>query len=222
MMEDIKAGLINKDNYTFDDLCDIMALLRSPEGCVWDREQDHKSIRKNFIEEAYEVCEAIDEESAAHLCEELGDVMLQVVFHTQMEKEKGSFDISDVVSGICKKLIFRHPHVFGELSINTPEGVIDNWDAIKKIEKGQKSVGDVLESVPKTLPSLMRAQKINKKAEKNGLVLCVDDDGLDALDKDGYAALLMKICKSANKKSIDLEELLEQKCTEEIKNIKKT
>ena len=221
-MEDIKAGLINKDNYTFDDLCDIMALLRSPEGCVWDREQDHKSIRKNFIEEAYEVCEAIDEESAAHLCEELGDVMLQVVFHTQMEKEKGSFDISDVVSGICKKLIFRHPHVFGELSINTPEGVIDNWDAIKKIEKGQKSVGDVLESVPKTLPSLMRAQKINKKAEKNGLVLCVDDDGLDALDKDGYAALLMKICKSANKKSIDLEELLEQKCTEEIKNIKKT
>ncbi|MBO7148695.1 MAG: MazG family protein [Clostridia bacterium] len=220
-MEDIKAGLKNKNSYTFDDLCDIMALLRSPQGCVWDREQDHKSIRKNFIEEAYEVCEAIDEENAVHLCEELGDVMLQVVFHTQMEKEKGSFDINDVVSGICKKLIFRHPHVFGELSINTPEGVSDNWDAIKKIEKGQKNVGDVLESVPKTLPSLMRAQKINKKAEKNGLVLCEDDAGLDALDKAEYAEILMKICKSANKKGIDLEELLEQKCTDEIKNIKK-
>ena len=220
-MKELKKELLSKESYTFDDLCDIMALLRSPDGCVWDTKQDHQSIRKNFIEEAYEVCEAIDEENAEHLCEELGDVLLQVVFHTQMEREKGSFDIGDVVTGICKKLIFRHPHVFGDVSVDTPEGVIDNWDAIKKIEKGQKSVGDVLESVPKTLPSLMRAQKINKKAEKGGLVLCESDADLDALDESGYAELLMKICKSANKKDIDLEQALEQKCTEEVKNSKK-
>ena len=99
-----------KEKYDFDDLLRIMEILRAPDGCMWDREQDHASIRRNFIEETYEVCEAIDEQDADHLKEELGDVLLQVVFHTQMEKEKGVFDIGDVADGVCKKLIFRHPH----------------------------------------------------------------------------------------------------------------
>ncbi|MBQ7822486.1 MAG: MazG family protein, partial [Clostridia bacterium] len=213
-MKDLKKTLAQKQDYDFNDLCDIMKLLRSPDGCPWDAEQDHKSIRKNFIEEVYEVCEAIDEENSEHLCEELGDVMLQVVFHSEMERAKGSFDIGDVINGICRKLVHRHPHVFGDVKVDSADGVLVNWDEIKKAEKGQKSVGDVLESVPKTLPALMRAQKIVKKAEKNSLVLFPDCADLDALDADGYAEMLMRLCKSANKKGIDLEEILDQKCTQ--------
>ena len=106
-----------KESYKFDDLLRIMEILRAPDGCMWDREQDHHSIRRNFIEETYEVCEAIDDEDTEHMKEELGDVLLQVVFHTQMEKEKGTFDIDDVADGICKKLIFRHPHIFGNVEV---------------------------------------------------------------------------------------------------------
>ena len=220
-MKDLKKTLAQKQDYDFNDLCDIMKLLRSPDGCPWDAEQDHKSIRKNFIEEVYEVCEAIDEENSEHLCEELGDVMLQVVFHSEMERAKGSFDIGDVINGICRKLVHRHPHVFGDVKVDSADGVLVNWDEIKKAEKGQKSVGDVLESVPKTLPALMRAQKIVKKAEKNSLVLFPDCADLDALDADGYAEMLMRLCKSANKKGIDLEEILDQKCTQMVKISKK-
>ena len=101
-----------------------MEILRAPDGCMWDREQDHRSIRRNFIEETYEVCEAIDDEDTEHLKEELGDVLLQVVFHTQMEKEKGVFDIDDVADGICKKLIFRHPHIFGDVEVGSSEEIL--------------------------------------------------------------------------------------------------
>ena len=104
-----------KDKYSVADLLRIMEILRAPDGCMWDRAQDHHSIRQNFIEETYEVCEAIDDEDTEHLKEELGDVLLQVVFHAQMEKEKGVFDMDDVADGICKKLIFRHPHIFGDV-----------------------------------------------------------------------------------------------------------
>lgn len=169
-----------KDKYDLNDLLRIMEILRAPDGCMWDREQDHQSIRRNFIEETYEVCEAIDERDPEHLKEELGDVLLQVVFHTQMEKEKGVFDIGDVADGICKKLIFRHPHIFGTVEVGSSEEILRNWDELKRKEKHQKSDTATLESVAKSLPGLIRAEKLQKKAAKVGF----DWDGPQgALDK---------------------------------------
>ena len=144
-----------KDKYDFEDLLRIMEILRAPDGCMWDREQDHQSIRRNFIEETYEVCEAIDEQDAEHLKEELGDVLLQVVFHTQMEKEKGVFDIGDVADGVCKKLIFRHPHIFGTVEVGSSEEILRNWDALKRVEKHQETDTSALDSVARSLPGLI-------------------------------------------------------------------
>ena len=169
-----------KEKYNFNDLLRIMEILRAPDGCMWDREQDHQSIRRNFIEETYEVCEAIDEQDTEHLKEELGDVLLQVVFHAQMEKEKGVFDIEDVADGICKKLIYRHPHIFGSVEVGSSEEILRNWDELKRKEKHQKSDTDTLKSVAKSLPGLIRAEKLQKKAAKVGF----DWDGPQgALDK---------------------------------------
>lgn len=157
-----------KDNYCFDDLLHIMEILRSPEGCMWDREQDHSSIRRNFLEETYEAVEAIDENDTEHLKEELGDVLLQVVFHTEMEREKGNFNMDDVSDGICKKLIFRHPHIFGDVKVSSSDEVLQNWDALKRIEKHQETTTDSMKSVARSLPQLIRAEKIQKKAQKVG------------------------------------------------------
>lgn len=157
-----------KENYNFEDLLRIMEVLRSPEGCPWDREQTHESIRKDFIEETYEVIEAINKKDKALLCEELGDVLLQVAFHVQIEKEEGSFGIGEVTDGVCKKLIERHPHVFGEVKVSSTGEVLDNWDTIKRKSKGQKTQGSAMEKIPKELPALMRAQKIQSKAKKAG------------------------------------------------------
>lgn len=169
-----------KEQYKFEDLLRIMEILRAPDGCMWDREQDHQSIRRNFIEETYEVCEAIDEQDTEHLKEELGDVLLQVVFHTQMEKEKGVFDINDVADGICKKLIFRHPHIFGDVEVSSTDEILSNWDELKRKEKHQETDTSALASVAKSLPGLIRAEKLQKKAAKVGF----DWDGVDgALEK---------------------------------------
>ena len=157
-----------KEKYNFNDLLRIMEILRAPDGCMWDREQDHQSIRRNFIEETYEVCEAIDEQDPEHLKEELGDVLLQVVFHTEMEKEKGVFDIGDVADGICKKLIYRHPHIFGSVEVGSSEEILRNWDELKRKEKHQETDTSALESVAKSLPGLIRAEKLQKKAAKVG------------------------------------------------------
>lgn len=157
-----------KDTYGFEDLLRIMELLRAPGGCPWDREQDHKSIRRNFLEEAYEAVEAIDEDDPEHLREELGDVLLQVVFHAQMEREKGVFDIGDVCDGICKKLIFRHPHIFGSVEVTDSDEVLRNWDALKRVEKSQKTATDSLNAVARSLPQLIRAEKVQAKAAKVG------------------------------------------------------
>ena len=156
-----------KEKYNFNDLLRIMEILRAPDGCMWDREQDHQSIRRNFIEETYEVCEAI-EQDPEHLKEELGDVLLQVVFHTEMEKEKGVFDIGDVADGICKKLIYRHPHIFGTVEVGSSEEILRNWDELKRKEKHQETDTSALESVAKSLPGLIRAEKLQKKAAKVG------------------------------------------------------
>lgn len=157
-----------KDQYTVDDLLRIMELLRSPEGCPWDREQTHQSIRKNLIEETYEAAEAIDNDDPVLLREELGDVLLQVVFHTEMERQAGRFDFDDVCDGICKKLILRHPHIFADVVAATPDQVLSNWEAIKKVEKKQTTQTEVLQSVPRTLPALMRSEKVQHRAAKVG------------------------------------------------------
>ena len=157
-----------KPNYGVDDLKEIVRLLRAPGGCPWDAEQTHESIKKNFIEETYEVVEAINKKDSSMLLEELGDVLLQVVFHTEMEREKGGFTLEDVADGICKKLIERHPHVFGTVEVSSTDEVLSNWDAIKKKTKGQKSQTQSMLSVPRELPALMRAEKIQHKAAKVG------------------------------------------------------
>lgn len=157
-----------KSRYGIEDLLEIMALLRSPGGCPWDREQDHLSIRENLIEETYEVLDAIDSGDTENLREELGDLLLQVVFHSRMEQEAGSFDFSDVCDDICQKLIIRHPHVFADVQADTPEEVLRNWNDIKQQTKGQKTTTESMVSVPKGMPALIRAEKIQKKAARAG------------------------------------------------------
>ena len=156
--------LLSRERYHFDDLVTVVEVLRSDVGCPWDREQNHKSIRKDFIEETYEVIEAIDTDNPELLREELGDVMLQVVFHARIEEEQESFNIDDVANDICVKLIHRHPHVFGEVIAETSEKVLSNWEKIKSDEKERRTVTDKLRAIPPMLPALMRAEKVGKKA----------------------------------------------------------
>lgn len=157
-----------KENYNIEDLKLIMQILRGENGCPWDKEQNHKSIRKNFIEETYEVIEAIDEDDIDLLREELGDVLLQIVFHSQMEAEQGNFQFDDVASDICKKLIIRHPHIFSDVKANTTEEVLENWANIKQEQKGHTTATQTLKAVPKQLPSLMRSTKVQQRAKKVG------------------------------------------------------
>ena len=159
---------IFKEKYNVYDLVDILRCLRSEGGCPWDIEQTHESIKKNLIEETYETIEAINKNDPDMLREELGDVLMQVIFHTQIENEKGVFNIDDVADENCKKLIERHPHVFGEIKADTVDDVLTNWDAIKRKTKGQKTTSDAMDSVPRELPALMRADKIQSKASKAG------------------------------------------------------
>ena len=173
-----------KEKYNFEDLLKITEVLRGPGGCPWDMEQTHESIRKDFIEETYEVIEAINKKDKELLCEELGDVLLQVAFHTQIEKEEGSFTIDEVTDGVCKKLIERHPHVFGEVEVSSTGEVLDNWDTIKRRTKGQKTQGSAMEKIPKELPALMRAQKIQSKAKKAGFDWDDISGAYDALGKE--------------------------------------
>ena len=169
-MKDV-SKFAGKTRYSIDDLLEILAILRSPEGCPWDREQNHKSIRRDFLEECYEAIEAIDTDNTALLQEELGDVLLQVVFHSEIERELGHFDFADVVSGIAEKMVVRHPHVFSDVQADTTDAVLKNWDQIKRETKRQKSNREVLESVSPAMPALMRAQKVRKKAAKMGEAL---------------------------------------------------
>lgn len=167
-MNDIKKELLSKERYDFEDLRNVMRVLRAPGGCPWDMEQDHKSIRENFIEETYEVVEAIDTDNKALMREELGDVLMQVVFHAQMEEEVNGFTMEDVTTEVCKKLIYRHPHVFSDTVADTSSEVLVNWEKLKNTEKQRNTVTDTLRSVPKQYPALLRAQKVGKKAAKVG------------------------------------------------------
>lgn len=159
-----------KDNYDMADLLRIVALLRDPQnGCAWDKVQTHRSIRKNFLEETYEVADAIDLNDSHLLCEELGDVLLQVALHTQMEAEQGRFSFGDVCTGICRKLIDRHPHIFGDAKADDPEQALQNWEVLKRQEKHRESMAEDLASVPQAMPALMRAAKLSKRAAAHGM-----------------------------------------------------
>ena len=215
-----------KENYDIYDLIRIMEYLRSEDGCPWDREQSHESIRSNVIEEAYEVADAIDSGSQEMLVEELGDLLLQVVFHARMDEEAGGFNFDDVCDGICKKLVYRHPHVFGDVNADTSDEVLKNWDALKKTEKKQESFTDTLNSVPKAFPALMRSQKVQKRAARAGfdfdnksdvydkvaeeMVELSDADALADNKKvfEEYGDLLFSVVNLARFLNIDAEEAL--------------
>ena len=155
------------ERFELDPLVKVMSRLRSPDGCPWDIEQSHATLRRYIIEEVYEVLEAIDEQDPTHLCEELGDLLLQIVFHARMAEEAGDFSMQDVVDTVTEKLIRRHPHVFGDISVQDAAEVIVNWDAIKRREKKQKPKS-ALDGVPQGLPALLRANKLQMKAAKVG------------------------------------------------------
>ena len=158
-----------KEKYDINDLLAIIKILRSENGCPWDKVQTHESIRTDLIEEAYEVCEGIDCNSPEMLREELGDLLLQIAFHSAIETELSNFTFDDVCNDICQKLIYRHPHVFGEVKVNDCDDVLKNWDALKKESKKQETFADTLESVPKTFPALLRGEKVCKRAARAGL-----------------------------------------------------
>ncbi len=157
-----------KDKYNVYDLVEIIRLLRAEGGCPWDIEQTHESIKTCLIEETYETIEAINKKSIPMLREELGDVLMQVIFHAQIETENGNFNIDDVADENAKKMIIRHPHVFGSVNVDGVDDVLTNWDEIKRQTKKQKSVSESIDSIPRELPALMRAQKVQRKASKAG------------------------------------------------------
>ena len=169
-----------REHYTAEDLIQIIRILRDPEaGCPWDKVQTHQSIRKNFLEETCEALEAIDADDAAMLREELGDVLMQVAFHTVMEEERGRFDFEQVCPEVCEKLVFRHPNIF--TSSAAENAGINGWDALKNKEKGRRTLADELDTVPATLPALMRAQKLQKRAAGRGLGVTTAEDAAAAL-----------------------------------------
>lgn len=215
-----------KDVYTVDDLIGIMRVLRGENGCPWDREQTHTSIRNNLLEEAYETVDAIDRLDDTDMVEELGDLLLQIVFHCQMAEERGAYNLNDVADGICKKLIYRHPHIFSNVVAKTSDEVLNNWDNLKKKEKHMTSYSDTLKAVPKSFPACMRAQKIQKRASKAGYdfdsvsdtVTKIEEEltelkeAISNKDKNTAAAelgdLLFSIINTARHLKVDAEEQL--------------
>lgn len=163
--EEKMQELLQKKEYRVNDLVTIVEILRAPGGCPWDREQTHQSMRNGLIEETYEVVEAIDNEDPKLLREELGDVLLQLVMHAELAKEDGQFTFDDVANDICRKMILRHPHVFGEVKADTVEAVLSNWETIKSEEKHRETLTSRLRAIPRQLPALMRAAKVGKKAK---------------------------------------------------------
>lgn len=216
-MQNRIEALKAKSTYTTSDLREIMEILRAPGGCPWDREQDHKSIRRNLIEETYEVIEAIDTDNKTLMCEELGDLLLQVMFHARIAEEAGNFNLDDIADGICKKLILRHPHIFADVKADTSEEVLKNWDKIKVVEKHQKSDREVLDSVSHSLPALIRADKLCQKAQKLGYI-ANEDEALRASVGDGeeaekrIGAMLFDTVRLARALGVDCEKALSDAC----------
>ena len=214
------AALPKKLRYDFADLIDLIEILRSEQGCPWDREQDHKSIRKGLIEETYEVVEAIDNADPVLLREELGDLLLQIVFHAQIEREEGRFEMGDVVHDICKKMIHRHPHVFGSVQVENSSEVLKNWEVIKTEEKQRNTLVDKLRAIPPMMPALMRASKVGKKAGcaegedamsiltrlENEIAAAKQAMSADALDAtEAVGAMLMTLTEASRALDVEAE-----------------
>ena len=157
-----------KEKYGLEDFIRLIDVLRGPGGCPWDIKQTHESLKRNVVEEAWEVVDAINEGSEAHLREELGDLLMQVIFHASISKEHGGFTLDDISDEAVKKLVHRHPHVFGSVKADTPDEVLTNWDAIKRADRGQQSAASAMDGIPRGLPGLMRSEKIQSKAAKLG------------------------------------------------------
>ena len=157
-----------KEKYGLEDFIRLIDVLRGPGGCPWDIKQTHESLKHNVVEEAWEVVDAINEGSEAHLREELGDLLMQVIFHASIAKERGGFTLDDISDEAVKKLVHRHPHVFGSVKADTPDEVLTNWDAIKRADRGQQSAASAMDGIPRGLPGLMRSEKIQSKAAKYG------------------------------------------------------
>ena len=223
-MDSVIRQLLEKKSYSIDDLVAIVRVLRSENGCPWDKVQTHKTIKKDLLEETYEVLEAIDCDSPEMMREELGDVLLQVVFHTVLESEQGHFELEDVTNDVCRKLIVRHPHVFGDVDVDGVDDVLRNWDTIKMNTKGQETFTDTLKSVPRNFPALMRAQKLGKRAAKSGFDFESAQQAFDGLkseveeveavldDKEKAAEelgdLMFSCVNVARKLDLDAQELL--------------
>ena len=212
----------------FDEFVDVIEALRAPDGCPWDREQTHRSIAKNMVEEAYEAVHAIENDDVAELRDELGDVLLQVVLHAQIAADEGEFTIDDVVAAISAKIVRRHPHVFGEeVAANTASEVLANWDQIKAGERAKKRQG-LLATVPHALPALMRAQQISRKAVSAGFEWETLDDVWDKVHEeidelkatvpgspeaaDEIGDVLFTVVNLARKQGIDAETALRATC----------
>ena len=201
----------------FYEFCDIIEKLRAPGGCPWDREQTHKSLATCLLEEAYEANDAIDEGDPMKIADELGDVLLQVVMHAQIGKEEGTFTIDDVTDAVSRKMIERHPHVFGDANVKNSEEVLDNWEKIKKAQRGQKTVYEAMESVTKSLPSLSRATKVIGKAYKANLY---NLEEIPTATKEEIGEKLFEICTLCYKNGIDPEAELALFTKKFIKNFK--
>lgn len=175
----IVLDFLCKESYDLRDFVALVSYLRSPRGCPWDQVQTHESIRRNFLEETYEACEAIDAGDLVHMREELGDVLMQVLFHTDIEREAGHFDIDDVADAACKKLVYRHPHVFRRDEPDAPD-----WDTMKQRERTQTTTAEAMDSVARSLPALWRCDKIQAKAAKTGFEWPDVHAALDKVDEE--------------------------------------
>mgnify|MGYP004504129447 FL=1 len=168
MKEQIKA-FKEKKTYNTEDIRELVEILRSPDGCAWDREQTHKSVRNAMIEETYEFIEGLDKDDRTLMKEELGDVLFQVFFHARIAEESGNFSMDDIADEVCKKMVLRHPHVFGDVSVKNSGEVLQNWETIKKAEKSRDTLEKQLESVSSALPSLIRAEKLLSRCKKEDI-----------------------------------------------------
>jgi len=202
MKKDVQPSIVR--------LLEIMAALRAPTGCPWDREQDHQSIRYHAIEEVYELLDAIETKDDQEMCEELGDLLLQIVFHCQLAVERGSFDFEAVSQTIGDKLIRRHPHVFGESQATSVEAVWAQWETIKKSEKAgtQHERVSIFDGIPKHLPALLRAEKLSKKARKLGVIATEQEPS--ALTQTDLARRLFELSTFAQAQGWSAEELLRE------------
>ena len=200
-----------KDKYTYDDLTAMLRILRSPDGCPWDRVQTHASDRRNFLEEAYEAAEAFDRDDPGLMCEELGDMLMQVLFNIHIEEDAGRFTSDDVTDREVRKLLYRHPHVFGNARVDSTDEILANWEQLKRAEKGQTSTADTLDAVARSLPALWRADKLLKRAGCGGL---------DARDVPPELADAVRALQDAAAASQSAEESLNRACDVFIKRFR--